>query len=250
MGGCLRPPHVRPTRARLSLAAIVGLAIALAGCGSSPVETPSVAPGSPSGSATSSASPGAPSSSATASPSASASATNAARPTPNAFWAAVRSGVGSGGHLIVTARGASPVVLRFLPSASEALVAGDPVSICVGGASWQGAGGHFAAVAGTWLCGTGALVTGFRATGGPIDAWNPDFPPGGTVTEKVAATADGRWHWSFAGRGTLEGDVDASLTFDPATRRLVGGSRTGELGRTTFSFDYVTPVAPIAAPAA
>jgi hypothetical protein len=233
----------------------LGLTVVLAACGSSvgPSSPGTSGSSSPSGSAASpageSASPPGESAAPSPPPSSSPSSTTAARPTPNAFWTAVRAGLSSAGHLVATAKGASPVVLRFLPDASEALVAGDPVSICVGGTSYQGAGGHFTNVPGTWLCGVDALVTGFRATGGAIDAWNPDFPPGGTVSEKVTVAADGRWHWAFAGRGTMEGDVDASLVLDPATQRLVGGSRTGELGRTTFAFDYATAVAPIAKPA-
>lgn len=227
------------------------LTLMFGACGSSTVSTSpassdSVAPASGSTEPSSAAPSDTAAPSAPASPS--SSPTSAAKPTTNAFWTAVRGGLTSAGHLVLTAKGASPVTLRFLLRASEALVAGDAVSICANGMSWQGAGGHFANVPGAWSCGADALVTGFRATGGPIDAWNPDFPPGGTVTEKVTVTADGRWRWTFAGRATLEGDVDASLLLDPASRRLVGGSRSGELGKTTFSFDYTAPVAPIVAP--
>lgn len=226
------------------------LALAIAACAPSAVPTPSGSSASVQPSSASTEASSAPPSD-SGSPSAGASTpapTSTARPSANAFWTAVGQGLATAGHLVLTAKGASPVTLRFLPKSSAALVAGDTVSICVAGASWQGASGHFANVSGTWMCGAEALVAGFRATGGPIDAWNPDFPPGGTISEKVSVTSDGRWRWTFAGRGTLEGDVDASLLLDPVSRRLVGGSRTGELGKTTFSFDYAAPVAPIVAP--
>ncbi len=250
MGGRRRRPDA-------GLAGVaLALALVLTACGSSQGPTSPGTSGSPGSSSSGSMAPStsmSPSSSTSeppsVPPSGSPSATATVRPTANAFWTVVRAGLASAGHLVLTAKGASPVVLRFLPKASEALVAGDAVSICVGDASYQGGGGHFADVPGTWICGADALVTGFRATGGPIDAWNPDFPPGGSVTEKVAATTDGRWRWTFAGRGTLEGDVDGSLLLDPTTQRLIGGTRTGELGKTTYSFDYSTPVAPIVKPA-
>lgn len=167
---------------------------------------------------------------------------------PDAFWATVRRGLDDAGHLVVTADGSAPVVVRYVPEASEALVGGDLVSRCVGTRSWAGDSGSLAPVPGVWRCGADALVAGFRATAAPIDSWSPDFPAEGSPEERVETGADGTWTWTYEVADGLEGKLEASLSLDQATGRLLAGSRTDETGTTTWTFDYATPVEGITPP--
>lgn len=169
-------------------------------------------------------------------------------PTPDAYWATVRRGLTEAGHLVVTAAGDAPVVVRYLPTASEALVGGDLVSRCIETRSWAGGGGALAPVPGDWRCGSDALVAGFRATGAPIDAWSPDFPAEGSPAERVSVRGDGRWAWTYEVADGLEGPLSATLILDPASGRLTEGVRTDASGTTAWTFDYAGAVGPITAP--
>lgn len=252
----LAPPRSgrRRLASTLLVAALVAASISLGGCGdatdASRAPEPSTGPSAPAPSEIPSpAGTSAPAESPSPSPSATATPTvsPATAIEPDRFWEAVRAGARSAGHLIVTATGASPVVIRYRTDAAIALVEGDVVSLCAGGVSYAGAAGSLGAVPGAWRCGFDALIAGFRMTGSPIDAWSPDFPSEGSEEERVAALDDGRWRWTLSTVG-LEGDGTATLLFDPASGRLIEGTRKDELGATSWAFDYATRVEPIVAP--
>ena len=203
MSGMNRP--VRTTVA-IAIASAVSAATLLAACSGTPnagTPEPSAAIG-PSGSAGASSS--LPASSGSPAPSTEPSASSATpspspapSPTVARFWDAALSGLASVGHLRLTVIGPNPGVLRYQPTASATVADGVVVFICTGGAAFDGQGGSFTAVPGSWDCGGRALVGGFRHTGQPVDAWSASDATGvsdSKIVEKVTTESDGRWRWS------------------------------------------------------
>lgn len=187
--------------------------------------------------------------SASAAPSVSAPAATTAPPSVGAFWAAVVRGLGSGAHLTVTVTGSAPATIYYLTTSSATKVGTRLGFICVDGAAYDGQSGTYVAVPGTYECGAVALADGFRHTGQPVDAWSAGIPGDAGIRETVAAGSDGRWRWTYrATNGFVGGKVTVVLVLDPRTGRLVSGSRTDPIAKTTYTFDYRTTVPKIAAP--
>ncbi len=195
----------------------------------SPVATPSVTPGR------------------------SPAATTTPRPSPVAaspasFWAAVVRGLTAAKHLQVAIAGPNPGTLRFQPSASATIVAGQVAFVCTGGAAYDGQSG-FARVPGTWECGAAALVAGFRRIGQPADSWNETSPADSAVTEAVKAASDGTWTWTYAGTSPfLGGHVTATVHLDARSGRILDARRVDPTGTTTYSFDYAVTFPALAVP--
>src|SRR5487761_2043051 len=195
----------------------------------SPVATPSVTPGrSPAAATTPRPSPVA--------------------ATPASFWAAVVRGLTAAKHLQVAVAGPNPGTLRFQPSASATIVAGQVAFVCAGGAAYDGQSG-FARVPGTWECGAAALVAGFRRIGQPADSWNETSPADSAVTEAVKAASDGTWTWTYAGTSPfLGGHVTATVHLDARSGRILDARRVDPTGTTTYSFDYAVTFPALAVP--
>ncbi len=195
----------------------------------SPVATPSVTPGR------------------------SPAATTTPRPSPVAaspasFWAAVVRGLTAAKHLQVAIAGPNRGTLRFQPSASATIVAGQVAFVCTGGAAYDGQSG-FARVPGTWECGAAALVAGFRRIGQPADSWNETSPADSAVTEAVKAASDGTWTWTYAGTSPfLGGHVTATVHLDARSGRILDARRVDPTGTTTYSFDYAVTFPALAVP--
>lgn len=236
------------------LLAGVLLAATLAACGSS---TPSAAPtagASSAPTAVSSASGSLPPSTA---PSPSPTAIPTPRPTPRpsaptvaSFWAAVARGLSGSKHLTVTVSGSNPTVIRFQPDASASVVGGRAVSVCVGSAAYDGQSGTFTKVPGSWACGAGALVGGFRHTGQAVDAWASQAGiSDASIVEKTALEADGRWRWDYSAQSVVFGGrVQTSVWLDPRTGRLLEARRTDPTGQARDAFDYARAFPAIVTP--
>ncbi len=172
----------------------------------------------------------------------------AAPPTVKTFWAAVTRGLAAAKHLQVTSAGPNPGTLRFEPSASATIAGGSVAFVCVNGAAYDGQSG-FARVPGTWQCGAGALVGGFRHIGEPADSWNVSSPGDSVITETVAQAAGGAWTWSYAATSVfLGGRVTARVTLDPASGRILAARRVDPTGTTTYAFDYAVTFPALAVP--
>lgn len=247
----------RPTvcRRRAGLV-LVALGLLVAGCGgrpASPPASPTTPPGSsptPAGTATPSLtaapSPTGRPPSATASPT---SNTQPPAPTVEAFWAAARRGLDEAGRLRITVIGPSPGVLRYEPEASATVADGRVVFVCVGGRAWDGPGGSFVAVPGTWECGAAALVDGFRNSGQPVDAWSHDLPTDQSIVEQVSLESDGRWRWEYrASSLVFGGTVTTTLWLAPADGRILDARRSDPTGETRYGISYSEAFPPIVAP--
>jgi hypothetical protein len=168
--------------------------------------------------------------------------------TPASFWAAVVRGLSAAKHLQVTIAGPNAGTLRYQPSASATLVAGQVAFVCTGGAAYDGQSG-FARVPGTWECGTAALVAGFRRIGQPADSWNETSPTDSAVTEAVKVASDGTWTWTYAGTSPfLGGQVTASVRLDATSGRILDARRVDPTGTSTYSFDYAVTFPALAVP--
>jgi hypothetical protein len=228
------------------------LAVAAAGCGTSPSTAPTGAT-TPSAAAASSPSvSGPPAASGSASPrgSAAPSATPhpSAAPTPTSYWAAVSRGLTSVKHLVVTVAGPNPSVLRYEPAGSATIVGGKMVSVCVHGTAYDGQLG-FARVPGSWQCGAAALVSGFRRIGQPADSWSASSPRDSSISEAVTQGSGGAWTWTYSGSPPFGGRVTVRLSLDPVSGRMLAGQRTDPTGTTTYAFDYVSTFPALAVPA-
>ncbi len=168
--------------------------------------------------------------------------------TPASFWAAVVRGLDAAKHVQVTIAGPNPGTLRYQPSASATLVAGQVVFVCTGGAAYDGQSG-FARVPGTWECGAAALVAGFRRIGQPADSWNETSPTDSAVTEAVKVASGGTWTWTYAGTSPfLGGQVTATVRLDATSGRILDARRVDPLGTTTYSFNYAVTFPALAVP--
>jgi hypothetical protein len=257
-------------RHRLARLAVVGAlaALVVAACG--PAATPSTSP-SPAAIATVAPSP-TPSASPTPSPTPPATATPSASPTPaptapptasptpratpaatpsgptaDDFWALVERGVRDAGRLVVAIDGPAVGSLRFETAASATVIDDVVGFVCVGGRAYDGQSA-FTPLPGTWTCGAGALVAGFRGIGQPIDAWNKTIPTDTRRAESVAVD-DGRWTWRYRATSPYYGGaVTATVTLDPAARRVVSASRRDPTGATRYAFEYGADFPRIAVP--
>lgn len=163
----------------------------------------------------------------------------AAPPAVETFWDAVRRGIATAGHLRIRVIGPSPGVLRYEPGASATVVDDRVGFVCVDGAAWDGQGGSFAPVPGTWECGAAALVGGFRNTGQPVDAWGETLPTDASISETTAREPDGRWRWDYAAKSAVFGGrVTASVWVDPASGRILDARRTDPGGSTSYGISY------------
>lgn len=248
----MQRPAVRLGHATGPAAFALLVAMLAAACGATPSVTPTDSLASPRP-----ASPGPIAASPVATPSVtpgrSPAAATTPRPspvaaTPASFWAAVVRGLTAAKHLQVAVAGPNPGTLRFQPSASATIVAGQVAFVCAGGAAYDGQSG-FARVPGTWECGAAALVAGFRRIGQPADSWNETSPADSAVTEAVKAASDGTWTWTYAGTSPfLGGHVTATVHLDARSGRILDARRVDPTGTTTYSFDYAVTFPALAVP--
>jgi hypothetical protein len=247
------------TTAAVAISA-VGAALFLAACSGTatgPTAASSGA-GGPSGSpdASSGTTAVTPSATASSEPSASLatpSASAAPPPTVARFWDAALSSLAATGHLRITVIGPNPGVLRYQPTASATVVDGKVVFICARGAAFDGQGGSFAAVPGSWDCGGRALVEGFRHTGQPVDAWSASGNGGGVsdsaIVERLSTESDGRWRWDYSAKSAVfGGTVKTTVWLDPATGHLLDARRTDPTGQTQYGINYSQAFPAIVAP--
>lgn len=237
------PPAVPPASATASP---TPAAVVSATPSPSPVPTPAptppptpppTAPPSPSPTAAATVSP---------TPSATPRATPAG-PTTDELWARVERGIRDAGRLEITIDGPAAAALRFEPAASATVVDGVVGFVCVGGRAYDGQSA-FTRLPGSWTCGADALVAGFRGIGQPIDAWNRTIPTDTRRAESVVVDG-GRWTWRYRATSPFYGGaVSASVTLDPATRRVVAASRRDPTGETRYTFRYGADFPPIAVP--
>lgn len=243
----MRPPRSATTH----LVALLALAGVLAGCGTeaaSPTGGAALTPG--------------PSESATASPTPSPSPTARPIPTPiptptpaptaptvEGFWNAVLAGIRDAGRVRLTVIGSSPGVLRYEPDASATVVDGAVVFICADGAAFDGQGGAFIVVPGTWECGGAALVGGFRNTGQPVDAWGEGLLTDASIAERTSLEPDGRWRWEYEARSAVfGGTVTTTVWVDPLSGRLLDARRSDPTGETRYGISYSETFPPITRP--
>jgi len=164
------------------------------------------------------------------------------------FWTAAARALSRSGRLRVVMKGSGTRELRYEPKASGVVADGSLTSACSSGAAYAINGLRSASVPGKWACGGSALVSSFRKSGQPLYAWNSRLPVDSKIKERVSA-AKGRWQWDYvANSKNLGGSVKTTLVLDPATGRLLSGSRTDKTGTTRFTFSYTTIFAPIAVP--
>ena len=172
-------------------------------------------------------------------------------PTSAAFWTAVRAALdGPGGRLSIAVRGGEfAAELRYEPSASATVVDGSLQFVCRAGRAYDGQAG-FSELDGRWVCGSDALVRGFRTMGQPVDAWSPDLPLDGTVRETYDALDDGSWRWRYRAENPIlgEGQIRVSVVIDSTTGRILTASRSDPLGTTTWTPTYGASFPSIAVP--
>lgn len=239
-------PNARSRRPGAPLAMAIAsplIALLLAACGSA---TPTASGGPNDSSAPAESGIASASVAPTEEPTPTPAPTPLGKPSADRFWELARDALLVSGHVVATGAGSPAVVLRYLPDASEALVDGDRVSICAAGKSFAGEAGKFEPIDGEWVCGAEAFVTGFRASGAPIDSWSPEFPADGTPKETVKASG-GRWIWTLTGAG-FDAAATTTVALDTGTGRLLTASLVDAAGTTEWTFDYETPVSPIEAP--
>lgn len=168
-------------------------------------------------------------------------------PTADELWERVERGIRDAGRLVVTIDGPARGSLRFEAAASATVIDGVVGFVCVDGRAYDGQSA-FTALPGSWTCGAAALVAGFRGIGQPIDAWNGTIPTDTRRAESVAVE-DGRWTWRYRATSPYYGGaVSATVTIDPATRRVVAASRRDPTGSTAYAFEYGADFPPIAVP--
>ncbi len=206
--------------------------------GPSPVATPTATPSA----AATPARPPSPSPSAAAS-------SGAAPPAVESFWDAVLRGLSKAGRLRINVIGPNAGVLRYEPDASETVADGKVVFVCVDGAAFDGQGGTFVAVPGSWECGGGALVGGFRNTGQPVDAWGDTLPTDSAIAERTAREPDGRWRWDYTAESPVfGGQVTTTVWVDPGTGKILDARRTDPTGSTRYGISYEETFPPISRP--
>ena len=172
----------------------------------------------------------------------------AAAPSVKSFWATVTRGLSAAGHLQVTISGPNSGVLRYEPTASATVADGRIGFICLGGAAFDGQSG-FARVPGSWDCGAGALVSGFRRIGEPADSWNASSPSDSSIKESVGIAPDGSWTWSYSATSVfLGGKVSVRVGLDPTSGRILAARRVDPTGTTTYTFDYTLTFPALAVP--
>ncbi len=216
-----------------------------AACGSEPgPASPTAAPGS---SANPSASGGSPS------PTPLVAVTPTPTPvlpgaTVKTFWSRVTLGVNRSGRLRLIAVRPDQLELRYEPAASSSLVGGTMQSVCLSGKWYDINGFHSTVIGGKWVCGTSGLITAFRRSGQPLEAWNSTMLTNSRIKEVV--TVEGKqWRWTYtASSKELGGTVKTTLVLDPITGRLQGGNRVDPRGTTRYTFSYTTIFAPIQLP--
>jgi hypothetical protein len=118
----------------------------------------------------------------------------------------------------------------------------------VAGKAYEGASGGFSALPGSWTCGAGALVEGFRRNGQPLDAWNETIPTDSS-RETLGLAPNGDWTWQYDGSSaTYGGSVRTAVVLDPATGQIREASRIDPLGETAYAVTYGLSLPPIVAP--
>jgi hypothetical protein len=146
------------------------------------------------------------------------------------------------------ATGPSPGVLRYTADTSATVGDGELTFVCVAGKAYEGASGGFTELPGSWTCGAGALVEGFRRTGQPLDAWN-ETVPADSSRETLGLTEAGDWTWTYdASSATYGGSVRATVILDPASGQIREASRNDPLGDTAYTVTYGLSLPPIVAP--
>lgn len=168
-------------------------------------------------------------------------------PTADEFWSRVERGIRDAGRLVVAIDGPAAGSLRFEATASATVIDDVVGFVCVGGRAYDGQSA-FTRLPGRWTCGAPALVAGFRSIGQPIDAWNATIPTDRARRESLVVE-DGRWTWRYRANSPFYGGaVTASVTLDPATRRIVAARRVDPTGTTRYTFSYDVDFPPIAVP--
>jgi hypothetical protein len=164
-------------------------------------------------------------------------------------WDAVLRGLSATGHLRINVIGPSAGVLRYEPDASATVADGKVVFVCLSGAAFDGQGGSFVPVPGSWECGGGALVGGFRNTGQPVDAWSESLPTDTSIREMTSLETDGRWRWDYTAESPVfGGQVRTTVWVDPTTGRILDARRTDPTGATRYGISYEEPFPPISRP--
>jgi hypothetical protein len=169
-------------------------------------------------------------------------------PSATEVWVLAGATIRDAVRVTVRVTGPSPGTLRYEPEASATVIGGSLVFVCRDSSAYDGQNG-FRQVPGTWTCGVAALVSGFRTTGQPLDAWSQTLPLDTNVNETTQVLPDGRWRWAYQGRNPVfGGQIRAEVIVDPATGRIVSASRTDPTGTTTYLLDYAASFPPIIVP--
>ena len=181
-----------------------------------------------------------------------ASSTATADPTPPSpigFWTAAALALGKTGRLRVIAVGAAPNELRYEPRASAALDAGELLVVCLANEAYDINGFRAKPRPARWACGTNALVTSFRRTGRPVEAWNATLTVDTNVRERIVADGRDRWRWEYTATSkALGGQVRSTLLMDVATGRLLSGTRVDPTGSSRWTFSYTQLFSPVELP--
>lgn len=150
-------------------------------------------------------------------------------------------------RLIVVGR--EPDEYRFEPRASAALVDGGLRVVCVEGGAYEIDGFRATPRPARWTCGFSSLVTAFRRTGQPTEAWNATVAEDARVRERVVADAGDRWRWEYTAISeALGGRVRVTLIMDATTGRLVSGTRSDPTGDVRWTFNYTALFTPVQLP--
>ena len=170
-------------------------------------------------------------------------------PAAAAFWAEAARALSVTERLRVIVVGGTPNELRYEPRASAALDGGELHVVCVDRQAYDIDGFRAKVRPASWACGSSALVSSFRRTGRPLEAWNSTLPTDDAVQEQVVADGRDRWRWDYTATSkVLGGLVTTTLLMDAATGRLLSGNRTDPNGSVRWTFNYTQIFSPVELP--
>lgn len=153
------------------------------------------------------------------------------------------------GRLRLIVVGADPDEYRFELRASASLIDGVLHVVCVDGRAYDIDGFTATPRPERWTCGPGSLISGFRRTGRPQEAWNTSVPTDSRSRETVVSDSRGRWRWEYAATSeALGGPVRTTLVMDAETGRLLSGTRTDPTGSVRYTFNYTALFLPVELP--
>jgi hypothetical protein len=170
-------------------------------------------------------------------------------PSAAAFWAEAARALSVTQRLRVIVVDGMPNELRYEPRASAALDRGELRVVCVDRQAYDIDGFRARERPASWACGSSALVSSFRRTGRPLEAWNSTLPTDDDVRELVVADGRDRWRWDYTATSrALGGLVTTTLLMDAATGRLLSGNRTDPTGSVRWTFNYTQIFSPVELP--